>query len=449
VSVAGHLVDVKADRLGGVLTADLAVGDTVVHVDSTIYFDEIDGGSILIGGVKLDYDAFDDPEDVDADTDGPTQLTLTAPSTVAADESDPVWAYDPTTGADDPVTVHRALVTIDDRDPGDALPARIRAGIVDQLVSDFETYLGKAVELDVDEDTGELILVDIIGSKGTGGVKFMQDETIVIGSGGTTVLELTYIPIENSEHLYIGEVYQRGSEWSRDRWTVTIPDPNRNLKAGNKVAMEYAYRDPAPRPPSVYGGPTSHAIIGTWDSYPTSFLTSQALPVGTQVGDLLVVVAIGTGDRTISDPRITTLDSPDPFMAIGVGYATDLSALECRVGGTDFPLDQFAGIEILAVHGSGDPVAYDPAQITLSHIGVGQTIDTIAASGHGAIAAIVSGIAGDISIDMATDMPAYTDWLGDGHTSVLGRFGYCATNPPPTQTNPTNATTLAAVIGLK
>lgn len=300
MSVAGHLVGVSEDQYGSSLSADLTVGDTVLNVDSTVDFDEEFGGTVLINGSKLDYLAFDDPEDYDTDGDGPTTLTLTAASAIAADAGDRVFVFDPTTGEDDPVTELIALVTIDDRDPGDALPARVRAGLVDQLDSDFETYLGKAVELDVVD--GELVLVDILGSKRTGAVKFMQDALTVTGSGEQT-LDLTYRPLLNSEHLYWDGVYQPGSEWSRDQWTVTIPDGGGVIEVGDELVMEYAYTDPTPRPIV----PASMQFIGTVN-IPTG-TTAVTPPTGSQVGDLFVFmstsgVSFGSRHTECTDSRV-------------------------------------------------------------------------------------------------------------------------------------------------
>jgi hypothetical protein len=453
VTIAGHLAGVSDDRFGSELTADLGIGDTVVHVESTVVFDEEQGGKVLIGGVTLAYDAFDSDDD-DPDTDGPTELTLTAPSTVAADSGDPVWAFDPTTGADDPVTETIALCTIDDRDDGNAIPARIRAGLVEQLDSDFQTYIGKAVELDV--INGELVLVDVLGSVSTGGVKFDQDETTAVGPGGVVTLDLKYIPEANSEHLYIGGVYQRGAVWTRDRWTVSIPDPDGELAAGNKIAMEYAYRDPTMKPPTVYSAPTWHQRAHTYNSLASSHITSQPLPVDAQLGDLLVVTGIGGGGCTLADPRLTTvawiLNGSTQILAVAVGYATTLDDLTVDVTGLALPLDQFGGVEVLAVRGdAGEGVAYDPTRIdsATSHTGPGSPLATVAGAGNGVIIATVAGWADPFTTDWATYVPDYDDWGGAGGTAVHSNFGYSADNSPPAQQNPFNIGLLAAVIGLK
>lgn len=456
-SLVGHIIGGPADPDydGAVLTADVAVGDTVLHVDDTADFDEdaAKRDAVLFLGVDLATDGNPDPSTGAAlaysTCDDNTQtVTLTSASTVTASTGDRIYLKDPVSGGC--VGTTEVQVAVDNGDQtGDALSAYVDVSLI-EAVGDID-LTDLAVDLDDDED-GQLFVAGFPGlSQPQGAVKFYQDETIAAGAGGTVTLNLTYQPIVNSEHLYIGGVYQRGAAWSRDKWTVTIPDTTGRLKSGNKVAMEYAYRNPATAPVPTYSGPSSHALSGTWGSYPSSFITSQALPVGTQVGDLLVAVAAGDGGGgvTISDPRMTTVWFGGNRI-VSVGYATDLTAMVCHVGGQAGSLDQFAGIEVLSVHGNGtDPLNYDPARLTVADLASGGTVPTVSGTGHGVITAIVAAYGNTVTINMATYMPAYTDWGGAGFTSVIGNFGYRASAPPPTQTNPTNAQALVALIGLR
>lgn len=318
-TIPGHLVGVTERRYGSTLTADLVVGDTVLNVASTIYFDEENGGDLLVGGVRLSYAAFDDPEDFDTDTDGPTTLTLTAPSTVAADEGDAVWVYDPTTGADDPAADLIALVTIDDRDPGDALPATIRSGLEEQLDSDFETYLGKAVDLEV--EAGELMLVNIRGSRRTGKVQGYQDGHVAASASDLSFF-LTYRPLPGSTiHFYWNGIEQEDDAWSLDGWTFTVNDPDGLAEADDRFYVKYLYTDPTLRPP-ITGSVT---LVGTQTLQNNLGLTSADLPAGTQTGDILLLSITSGGivgtNPTSSDPRMT-VQNDDPanhlFTAFGL-----------------------------------------------------------------------------------------------------------------------------------
>jgi hypothetical protein len=455
MATLGHIIGgpVDSDYDGATLTADLASGDLVLQVDDAGDFDE-DGskrGAELLIDPDLDGEGVPDPSTgsvlgYDTYDDDAGTVALSAASTVTASSGDRVFILDPVSGR--PTGRLTVMVATDDGDTtGDALKAYLDVALLESVGDVDLTDL--AVDLDEDED-GQLYVAGFPGlTTRQGNLKFDQDETTAVGPGGVVELDLKYIPIENSEHLYVGGVYQRGAKWSRDQWTVSIPDDENRLRAGVPIAMEYAYTDPARKPPVVYSAPAWHAVAGTWGAYATSFLTSQPLPTGTEVGDLLVAVAVGEGDHAISDSRLTTIAS-DANMSIAVGYATDLSDLTCHVGGTNFPIDQFAGLEVLAVRGDGSgPLAYDPDKIAVADVGAHAALATIAGAGHGAILAVASGVVNGITLDWATYCPDYADWGGDSHTAVLGRFGYSSNNSPAAQNSPTNTTTLAAVIGLK
>jgi hypothetical protein len=285
VTIAGHLVGITTDRFGSELTADVAIGDAEVQVASTIFFNEREGGTLLLNGAMLAYHAFDDPDTDDdqvGDDDGPTTLTLVDESPINADVGDRVYELDPTTGADgDPVQEVTALVTIDDRDGGDALPARVRASLTDQLVSDFQTYVGKAVELE--HRRGELVLVDILGSKHTGAYRWKYDYATATGNIDVTI-RLTYRPVPDTAV----KVSWGGVGLNRDEWDFTDPRtivvPAQGFHADDVFEAHYAYTDPTARPVV----PASLTLIG----YTTATVGGPvALPVGTEAGHLLVIAA--------------------------------------------------------------------------------------------------------------------------------------------------------------
>lgn len=323
MSKPGHLVGTTSEEFGATLTADVAVGDTVLQVDDTGDFDEQVGGFLLLGGSKLAYLPWDNPDndtDDDGDDDGPLELTLAAASPVAADEGDRVLVFDPSTGEDDPVTDLIALVTIDDRSPGSALKARIRAGLEDQLDSDFDTYIGKAVELEI--DAGELVLVGISGSKRTGRYRWFQDYATVPASGDVKI-RLTYVPVPNSSVKVSGPgIGLNRDEWDfdpDDPWTIIVPRQS-HFHADDEFEAHYAWTDPTPRPTV----PGSAILIGS--TILSDNATTVDLPADTEAGDLLCLIMSSGGlagtHPTCSDPRISVQTSPEAHVFLGYGYAT-------------------------------------------------------------------------------------------------------------------------------
>ena len=163
------------------------------------------------------------------------------------------------------------------------------------------------------------------------GIKAYQDQITVTGSG-TQTLRLTYQPIPNSEHLYWNGNYQPGSEWSRDEWTVTIPDSGSVIESGDILVMEYLYEDPTPRPVI----PATMTLVGYTDIGNNA--TSVDLPAGTMEGDVLLL-AMATGGfsslPTCSDSRITVsnVDAGQHYYT-GFGISTS-SASPIAVSSSD------------------------------------------------------------------------------------------------------------------
>lgn len=252
----GHIIGgaPDADYHGSALTADLAIGDTVLHVANTVDFDE--NGITNASKVMLGLDVTADGE---LDTTAATLLpydtcdfdtltvTLSAPSTVAAVAGDMVYVLDPATGG--PVVDHTVWVSLDSADPnGDALPATLAYGLIDSI-GDSDDITGQAVTIEEEDEDDELFVTNISGSaRSTGVVKAMQDALTITAAGDQT-LHLTYVPMTNSEHLYWNGVYQPGSQWERDKWTVSIADGEGYFAIGDELVMEYLYTDPTKAPP--------------------------------------------------------------------------------------------------------------------------------------------------------------------------------------------------------
>lgn len=321
----GHIVGgaPDADYAKAVLTADLVLGDAVVHVNDTGDFDELAwqvNGQLMVGvelTVEGDLSSATLVPYTTCDEDDLT-ITLTDDAAVEADSGDLIYALDPATGL--PVVDFTLWVRIDGADEtGDPIPVRVAHELNDaiQNVADLE---GQAVQIEEDED-GELIVVDIVGSSRTTQVKAYEDTVVLDGSGDATLL-LTYQPDPlHSEHLYWNGQYQDGDQWSRDKWTVTIPDPTTVFKSGDRLTMEYLYRDPSLRAVTpatlLYRGTTSS------DNSDPDHETEFDLPDGTEVGDVLVLTmfkgtGFGSGDIIPVDSRM--VDSFGPF-EFGVGGA--------------------------------------------------------------------------------------------------------------------------------
>jgi hypothetical protein len=258
--LAGHIIGgpADADYDGAVLTQALSIGDTALHVDDVADFDE--DASKRGAAVMLDvnFDINGDLDTASATTlayttcdDDLSTVTLAAPSPVAGDVGDRVYIQDPVTGH--PVGRLSVWVAMDDDDTsGDALRAVVDISLM-ATVDDMD-LTDLAVDVEIDEDD-QLVIRSFPGlTQAQSEVKFMQDQ-LTVTAAGDQILTLTYRPITNSEHLYWDGDYQPGSEWARDAWDVTIPDPTGVIEIGDTLVMEYAYKDPTTKP--AEGAPES------------------------------------------------------------------------------------------------------------------------------------------------------------------------------------------------
>lgn len=144
----GILQDVTADPLGSSLTADAALGATVLSLDSILDFDE-DGGQVIVGDETYDYDSMDpDAATITLATGGLLAAAVTGdPVEIAATTGGPArdwiaWVEIPDSAAPIPATVPLGLI---DQFP----PGADQAGSVVPLERDGEGYrvLSKASEL--------------------------------------------------------------------------------------------------------------------------------------------------------------------------------------------------------------------------------------------------------------------------------------------------------------
>lgn len=244
-SLTGHVIGGPADTDydGGVLTADLAIGDTVLHVDDTADFDEdasLRDASLVL---NVDFDAVGNQTDGTAlayttcDDDAGT-VTLAAVSPLAASTGDRVYLQDPVSGG----LVGRVelLVSIDGGDStGDPVPAYIDVALL-EAAGDVDLN-EMAVELDEDED-GQLYVSGFPGMvTRQGAVRFKALDSHTVTTLGDQTMALTYLPIPESEHLRWNSQSQDYDDFSRDARIVTIPDPDGVLELGDRLTMQYAY----------------------------------------------------------------------------------------------------------------------------------------------------------------------------------------------------------------
>lgn len=70
----------------------------------------------------------------------------------------------------------------------------------------------------------------------------------VVRSLGPQTFRLTYQPMDKSEHFYWNGVYQpKPGVWTRDKWTVTVPDTEGRLELEDVITIQYLTNDLTPR----------------------------------------------------------------------------------------------------------------------------------------------------------------------------------------------------------
>lgn len=260
-------------------------------------------------------------------------------------------------------------------------------------------------------------------------VKFMQD-TFTITHSGEQTLSLSYVPIDNSEHLYWEGYYQRGDQWSRaaDTNKIRLPDPLGLLSVGDKITVEYAYIEgneysPAQIAFDVVGATTYDGGGGTFP------YTSAALPVGSKKGDLMIMGLIGGGDYAGGaayslDPRMNLLTEGFYGGRLGkfyYGYVTDdPSPIDVYVhGSTGYAIAQFICVNLTVLRGADADLRLDTSRIGPTIIdqpgGVGN-IPAPGGSGSGAVAVTYryNGIGGVGTPNWSVPGSQYAEISNDG-----------------------------------
>lgn len=164
------------------------------------------------------------------------------------------------------------------------------------------------------------------GGEGNGAsedeVLFWQDEHTVVHPGTQTMF-LTYEPLDESEHLYWNGLYQRGSEWSREDQTVTIPDTTGLIQAGDVITVEYAYQTGIDDAPDDGFDPTLVGvdIVDPWDNLGDGHWEGTATVEDVEEGDFVFLMIAGTtfGGTNPPDPL------PQPIEAYWLGVYEDVT----------------------------------------------------------------------------------------------------------------------------
>jgi len=149
----------------------------------------------------------------------------------------------------------------------------------------------------------------LVVAGGGSDIRFSADGVTCSGPG-TVEIVLSYVPTTTyvSEHVYWNGVWLDPSQWIKvDGGLIYVNDADGMFEADDEVWCEYAHYD------EVYVPPNPEIMfIGT--TVQDDSLTSIALPLGTQEGDLIVVPSIAWGSVSSSDPRLigdSGLGSPD------------------------------------------------------------------------------------------------------------------------------------------
>lgn len=150
-----------------------------------------------------------------------------------------------------------------------------------------------------------------------GGTRVPCDDRATASGLPVETVRLTRRPDAHSVHVYWDGVYQDDDQWSVEDWTLTFPNPDGWVKAGDQLVVKYLSGDPTPRPVV----PASLTLVGTTT---VGNNTGHAtMPAGVEAGDLLMLSMGGGGFTTAgpscTDPRIVAhLSIPGSWVGYGI-----------------------------------------------------------------------------------------------------------------------------------
>lgn len=125
----------------------------------------------------------------------------------------------------------------------------------------------------------------------TGGAFYAEAFTL---AGGVESVDLTYLPITESERVFLNglELGESGPFWTRSRQTLTL-DAAAEALAGDKLVVKYAYLSGMPVAPAPASTADFLALVRTTGT--DSAASTVNLPTGLTSG--MFVMAFTSGDR--------------------------------------------------------------------------------------------------------------------------------------------------------
>lgn len=165
-------------------------------------------------------------------------------------------------------------------------------------------------------DGGVVTLPEILRDP-LGSLRFKYTDTATATGPGDLAVTLTYVPIDESVHVYWNGIYQPPNTWAYVEGILTLGDPDGYLEADDEVWVSYAHKGVTP----VYPDPPSPPeinFIGV--SSQGNALTTIALPAGTELGDAFFLYSVASGTNGYTDPRIVAHAINGAGAVVAYGY---------------------------------------------------------------------------------------------------------------------------------
>lgn len=270
--------------------------------------------------------------------------------------------------------------------------------------SDRRNFQGK--RLATTEDLEDLMLDSIVLREvvveTAPPVLFHNTDTFAAAAGVDLVEDLTYQPVDGSEHVVSGGCPQLpGVDWTRAGKTFTMPD--NGFVDDELVHVSYAYDitdQPPPPPPPEPPEPYVPFVVGS-TVYTQGDRTTVAFPAGTQPDDLFVL-ALNGYLASSADPRIAGSYAADGSALVAWGNVGDASALSVNL--TAFGVNKFSAVALVVYRGAA--VADVPASASLT-LPLSLPVDPAATAAVGVVLAQQGTVSGNLFYD-STGV-----WAGD------------------------------------
>lgn len=343
--IQGRIVNVWTTPAATTLNASAAIGATVLSVDdASIFNDDGDGGSLLVGTQVTTYTTVDD----DAGT-----VTIPAPGlTVAADVDDSVTVWSELYGLED----SRQWASVEPAGKGDRadhIEAVVRDSL--ELVDGDRGKRGEACTLVRESGSDTWTVKGIHGRpRKARGLKAEANDAYTLTTNdvarGYATIPLSHSPIEESLKLTFGTVPQEPSNYTvnYDAKTITFPLEGWET-AGLRISTHYWYQQGPVKPPiSCAGGaipdPTPSVSAPYWGIIPgfgssAAYLRDVVFSVDTPAGGVVgtwltyAIIAPAPTDATSDAGSWRGNSDIDPASWVNLGYDSDQSAWITSVAG--------------------------------------------------------------------------------------------------------------------